>query len=89
MKMNTILLKLSTFICISLLPYLAKSQMSSSMDGNWGNASNWSNGVPGEGDVVTISNNFTLDSDININNNGSYIVSSGSIIDPQGGKNTK
>lgn len=89
MKMNTILLKLSTFICISLLPYLAKSQMSSSMDGNWGNASNWSNGVPGEGDVVTISNNFTLDSDININNNGSYIVSSGSIIDPQGGKKHK
>lgn len=89
MKMSKSLLKLSTIICFSLLPFLAKSQLHSSMDGNWDNASNWSNGVPGNGDSVNIKNNLMLDSDININNSGSYKVTTGSINCPVGGKKHK
>jgi len=79
-------MKAPTLICISLFPFFAISQTNSSMNGNWNNASNWSNGVPNKGDAVNISNDFTLNTDIDIHNNGSYIVSSGSIIDPKGGR---
>lgn len=65
------------------------SQTNSSTDGNWDTGSNWTNGVPSKDEVVIISNNMTLDTDLEINDGGSYTLSSGSIIDAVGGDDFK
>lgn len=67
---------LISFVLIST-PLL--SQTSSTSDGNWNVGANWTAGAPASNEVVTVTNNMTMNVDINIGNGGSVIVNGGTI----------
>lgn len=78
MKKNYLLLPLT------LLTTTLFAQTSSISDGLWNTASNWSNGVPTQTELVNVNNNMTLNRDLQIDNGGAYYIY-GSVVDPVGG----
>lgn len=78
MKKNYFLLPLT------LLTTTLFAQTSSISDGLWNTASNWSNGVPTQTELVNVNNDMTLNRDLQIDNGGAYYIY-GSVVDPVGG----
>ncbi|MAC94781.1 MAG: hypothetical protein CMC96_04690 [Flavobacteriales bacterium] len=78
MKKNYFLLPLT------LLTATLFAQNTTTSDGLWNTAANWSNGVPTPTELVNVNNDMTLNRDLQIDNGGEYYIF-GSAIDPVGG----
>ena len=78
MKKNYFLLQLT------LLTATLFAQNTTTSDGLWNTAANWSNGVPTPTELVNVNNDMTLNRDLQIDNGGEYYIF-GSAIDPVGG----
>lgn len=57
----------------------AFSQTSTTSNGNWNAGANWTAGAPASDEVATVTNDMTMNVDINIGNGGSVIVDGGTI----------
>jgi uncharacterized protein (DUF2147 family) len=73
---------------MQFLPCNVYSQNNSTSNGLWDSHANWANGIPQKGEVLTISNDIILNTDIEINGSGYYTIQ-GSVIDPSGGSKYK
>lgn len=78
MKKNYFLLPLT------LLTATLFAQNTTTSDGLWNTATNWSSGVPTSTELVNVNNDMTLNRDMQIDNGGEYYIF-GSAIDPVGG----
>lgn len=87
MKFLKIPFALSVFLFFSN-GYMAQNVTNTSSDGDWFTGSNWTSGVPSKEDTATVTNNMTIDGDIEIDD-GSFTIAGGTAIDPAGGSSYK
>ena len=86
---NEVSKMLFTITIVVMIPFLAISQTNSTADGLWTAGSNWTNGAPNGSELVFVTNDIILDTDIEIENYGSLTIKGGSLIDPRGGSKSK